>query len=557
MANIVINKKKFFQYLGKKLNDKDLDAKVSMLGTTVENVREKEFEIESLANRPDLLSEEGLARAVSAFLGIKTGLREYKVVPSGSQTIVEKSLKVWPYAVTAIVRGVKFDEENVRSIIQLQEKLGATLCRNRKKGGLGLYPLDKITLPIKFTTVKPEEIKFRPLDYPTELNGRQILAAHPTGRKYGYLIENQAEYPVFIDAKGVIMSMPPIINSHDVGRITQDTKNVFVEGTGPNLETLKTALNILVTALAEMGGNIESMVIYYPAIKKKTTTPDLTPHKTRVDLHAGEKLLGIKLTASNAKKLAARMGLEFQAPSTVLVPAWRSDYLHQVDFFEDLAIAHGYDNFELEIPLSTGKPGNEAPITVFTRKTVELLTGLGFLECNTYHLTNENTLFTKTNRKPTPIVRTKNAVNTEYSVMRNALLPGLLKVLSENKHYEYPQKLFDCGKAITPNQAAENQADETLHLALVSCHSQSSFTEAKSVLEALARGTGLEKELTLKPHDFETMIPGRSAFVLLRGKQVGIIGEVHPEVLNSFELENPVAAFELNMEELMKQVLQV
>src|SRR3989338_204558 len=253
MANIVINKKKFFQYLGKKLNDKDLDAKVSMLCTTVENVREKEFEIESLANRPDLLSEEGLARAVSAFLGIKTGLREYKVVPSGSQTIVEKSLKVWPYAVTAIVRGVKFDEENVRSIIQLQEKLGATLCRNRKKGGLGLYPLDKITLPIKFTTVKPEEIKFRPLDYPTELNGRQILTAHPTGRKYGYLIENQAEYPVFIDAKGVIMSMPPIINSHDVGRITQETKNVFVEGTGPNLETLKTALNILVTALAEMG----------------------------------------------------------------------------------------------------------------------------------------------------------------------------------------------------------------------------------------------------------------------------------------------------------------
>ena len=82
-----------------------------------------------------------------------------------------------------------FDDEKIKEIIDIQEKLHATLGRKRKKAAIGIYPLEKIKLPIKFEAKKPEDIKFIPLEASKEMNGRQILSQHPTGREYGFLLE--------------------------------------------------------------------------------------------------------------------------------------------------------------------------------------------------------------------------------------------------------------------------------------------------------------------------------------------------------------------------------
>ena len=123
--------------------------------------------------------------------------------------------------------------------------------------------MEKIKLPIKFEAKKPEDIKFIPLEASKEMNGRQILSQHPTGREYGFLLENYGLYPVFTDANNEVLSMPPIINSHKTGKISNETKEVFIECSGFDFNILKKILNIVAYSLAEMGGKIYSMNLKY------------------------------------------------------------------------------------------------------------------------------------------------------------------------------------------------------------------------------------------------------------------------------------------------------
>ena len=113
------------------------------------------------------------------------------------------------------------------------------------------------------------------------MDGLQILSKHPKGRDYAHLLEGKKLFPYFIDAQNNILSMPPIINSHQTGKISESTKDVFIECSGFDYQTLKTCLNIIVTALADMGGQIYSLELDY-GVKK--TTSDLTPEKMKLDL---------------------------------------------------------------------------------------------------------------------------------------------------------------------------------------------------------------------------------------------------------------------------------
>ena len=347
MPTITLNKTVFEELVGKKLPLEELKDRISMLGTDLERIEGNEIEVEIFPNRPDMLSEQGLARAFSSFIGVKTGLRKYQAKKFGSTLTVKDLPKEWSHAVACIVKELKFDDEKIKEVIQLQEKLGTTFTRNRKKGGIGLYPLDKITFPVTVTGKKPEEIKFRPLEFPEPINAQQILSRHPKGRDYGEIMENWETYPVFIDAKGTIMSMPPIINSHEVGKIDETTKDVFLECTGPDLNTIMKSLHILTTSLAEMGGEIYSLEIITP--DKKFEFPDFTPEKMKLDLNYINKRLGIELKEEEAVELLEKMGFGYEK-GEVLIPTYRTDIIHQADLAEDVAIAYGYENFEEEIP---------------------------------------------------------------------------------------------------------------------------------------------------------------------------------------------------------------
>lgn len=543
MPTITLNKTVFESLVGKKLPLNKLKDRISYLGTDLESIEGNEITVEIFPNRPDLLSEQGFARAFSSFIGVKTGLKEYKAARSNEKVKIERSVsEIRPYTTCAIVKGLNFDDEKIKEIIQIQEKLHITYGRNRKKVAIGVYPYEKIKPPIRFLAKDPKEIKFRPLEFPKEITGMQILSQHTAGREYGHLLEGKEKFPIFVDSNDKILSMPPIINSHEVGKIMEDTKEVFIECSGFDFNVSSKCLNIIVCALADMGGKIYSMDLEFP--KEKYTTPNLKPEEMKIDPGYVNKMLGVELKGSKLKKLLERMGYGYKNKKA-LIPAYRVDLLHQIDLIEDIAIAYGYENFEEEIP-KVATIGEESRIGKFIRNIANLLVGLELLETNTYHLMSKKEL-NENMRIDWPPIELGNAP-ADYNCLRNWMVPSLMKVLSENRHHDYPQKIFEVGTVFKKDTKEETNVREFKRLAVLASHTKADYTGAKQILDYLMKGLDLEYEIRETEHD--SFIPGRAGRVSIDGVDVAYIGELHPGVLERWGLDMPVCGFELNITEV-------
>src|SRR3989338_953233 len=164
MAVLTFSKKQFEDDFG--VLDSKMENKIAMLGTPVNNITEKEIHLEVFPNRPDMLSYQGFKRAFLAFLGKKTGLKEYKInkPKKDYNVVIDSSVKnIRPYTACAIILGLRLSDEKIKELIEIQEKLHITIGRKRKKVAIGIYPLEKIKLPITFKAAEPDKIRFFPL----------------------------------------------------------------------------------------------------------------------------------------------------------------------------------------------------------------------------------------------------------------------------------------------------------------------------------------------------------------------------------------------------------
>ena len=548
MSNIKFNKKIFEKEIGK--ITEDLQMKIAMFGTPVEEVTNDEIEIEVFPNRPDLLSYQGFKRSFLAFLGKKTGLKQYRInkPEKNYKVIIDSSVKdVRPYTCCAIVKGLSLNDDKIKELIDLQEKLHFTIGRKRKKLAIGIYPLEKIKLPIKYLALEPDKIKFQPLESPREMTGIQILQRHPTGKDYAHLLAGKTKFPIFMDDDKNILSMPPIINSELTGKITTKTKDVFVECSGSDYEILKKCLNIIITTLNDMDGKIYQMEIKGGEEK---ITPNLEPEKMKISIENTNKLLGLNLNEKQIKQFLEKMGHNY-SNGIVEIPPWRTDILHEVDLIEDIAIGYGYENFEAEIPeIST--IGQENPKETTKRKISEILTGLEMLETSNYHLTKKSDQFTKIG---IPEKQEKGFVEleeskTEYNILRKDLTHYILKNFSENVDSEYPQKIFETGKVfeIKNEKIIEK---ETLAAGIT----PGNFTEIKQIFEYLSRMLDIEMKLKEPEKTPEHFIEGRCGEIILDDKTIGFLGEIHPKILRNWKTKMPVALFEIELEPIFEKLI--
>lgn len=558
MANVKFPKKIFEKEIGKLTNE--MQEKIALFGTPVESVTEEEIEIEVFPNRPDLLNYQGFKRSFLAFLGKNTGLTNYKLYApeKNYKVILDSSLKgVRPYTACAIVCGLKLDDEKIKELIDLQEKLHNTVGRKRKKLAIGIYPLEKIKLPITFKALEPDKIKFVPLETNKEMTGLQILQRHPAGRDYAHLLAGKHKFPIFIDADNNVLSMPPIINSHLTGKIDEKTREVFVECSGFDFEILKKTLNIIVSTLADMNGKIYQMELQGMP-KQDKLCPDFKTEKIKLSLENTNKLLGINIDEKTLKSLVEKMGHNYNLKTNEAeIASWRTDILHEVDLIEDVAIAYGYENFKPEIPeIST--IGNESFSENIKRKISEILLGLGFLEISNFHLTNKKDQFTKMG---IPEKQEKGFIEleeskTDYSIMRKDLTHYILKIFSENIDSEYPQKIFELGKIFEKNSSSSSEINEKERLSVGIA--PGNFTELKQTFEYLCRMLGLGKveireseETGIQNNHF---IEGRFAEIYLDNSLLGIIGEIHPRILRNWKIKMPVALLEIDLERIFERL---
>jgi len=380
---------------------------------------------------------------------------------------------------------------------------------------------------------------------PSELMGkpltlREIVEHHPKGRSYGWIVKDHRRWPLITDVEGNVLSFPPVINGV-LTAITEETRDIFIDVTGLDYRACHSSLVLLATSLAERGGRIEKVLLEYS--DRRVETPDLTARELEVEADLVRRVTGLNLSESEMCQLARAAGLEAKPSGgriKVVIPPYRLDFLHPVDFAEEVAIAYGYHRIEPELPrvLTIGKPH---PLEKFTRKVRELMAGLGFQEVATYMLTSPSLL-----PEADSAVELANPISSSYSVVRTSLLPGLLTFLSRNKHEPYPQKVFEAGDTVEYSGSLKQRRK----LAAAVTSYDASFEEAHAPLWALLEALGLEPKL--KPAASPVFIEGRSAAVEAQPGELGVIGEVKPSILERFQLTKPVAAFEIDLSTIME-----
>ena len=505
-------------------------------------------------NRPDLWNIEGLVRTLRGFLGIDKGLRHYSLGKSVAEVYVDKRLiNIRPYIGCSIVKNMKMADHVIRGIMQLQDKLDHTYGRNRRKTSIGLYNLDLVKPPLSYTVVKPAEASFVPLGFEKRMNLKEILVEHPKGMEYGEIVSRHPVFPLLLDSEKKILSFPPIINSNDLGKVTEETRNILVEVTGTVHETVLNALKIVTLSLIDRGGRAYSATVHYEEDNLTEVTPSFDTTRMNLEIGYTNKILDLDLTAKQIAELLAKAGYGVETVQKdkliVQIPCYRIDIMHPIDMVEDVAIAYGYDNikpFWRKLPTT----GGARPEQTFLDTARELMIGLGFQEILTYNMTNPQSLFTKMNLKKQKTVELANPKVQTLTCLRSWLLPSLMEFFSCNLHIEYPQKIFELGPVTVLDEKAETRTRDDDTLAAAVSHGNASFTEAKSILDALLMNLGLRWQIRGVKHP--SFIEGRAGTVTVDKTEVGIIGEVHPQVLQNWTLENPVAAFELNMYKINK-----
>jgi phenylalanyl-tRNA synthetase beta chain len=476
-----------------------------------------------------------------------------------------------PSITGAVVRGLDLDESALESLLQLQEKLHATMGRDRAKSAIGIHDLTMLKggagpagdNSITYTSVVPEGETFVPLESDAEFSPGEVLADHHMGSQYADLVSDMDRYPAIYDDIG-LFSFPPVINGRRT-ELTVDSRDVFIEMTGTDQWTVDHMLNIVLYALSARGGRIERVDVAYDAdapgdaAGRTLSRPDFAVTEKAVAHDRIESVIGVEFDSATVIDCAERAGLDAEPREDedayeVAIPPYRVDVLHPLDVIDDIGRAYGFNDLEPRYP-DVSTVGGRHERSRLEDAARDALVGLGFEDLLNFHMISGPENFDRLGVEPGSgvvgggePVTIREPYSEDYTQLRTWALPSLLLVLENNTHRSYPQDLAEIGLAAELDDAENTGAAEWRTVAGVLARTDASYEDAKARLQALATRFGVSLETPATDHP--TFIDGRAAAVVLDGESVGVVGELHPRVLVEHDLELPVAAFEFQLDGL-------
>jgi phenylalanyl-tRNA synthetase beta chain len=174
----------------------------------------------------------------------------------------------------------------------------------------------------------------------------------------------------------------------------------------------------------------------------------------------------------------------------------------------------------------------------------DFMIGCGYQEVLSYVMSSAEIQNHKMLRER-PIVTTSNPKSRDYSVLRNSLLPILMDFISKNQHADYPQKIFEAGYIVVPDNRTETRTLQIPSVSGLVTDTTVNLTELMTELGYILRNMELDGRFEFKVRDDPTFIDGRCGVIIVDDVPTGIFGEISPQVLDNFELGKPVVAFEL------------
>lgn len=552
-----------------------LNDELPLLGTDIDACDENQLDIEIFPDRPDLLSGETLAYAMANFLHGAPASPDLDVQPSGVTMTVDPDLRdIRPVVYGALVRNVALSENSedaeqfIKGLMDHQEKLHFALGRGRQRASIGVHDFAALAPPFRVTAVEGDRT-FVPLACDQPMSVSDVLLQHTKGVEYAHLLEGMSRYPLILDKNDDVLSFPPIING-DHTTVTHTTRDFFVDVTGWDERACEAALMLVCLQLAQRGGTVESVEI--TACDGRTiTTPNGAGKTHAVPEELVENLLGRSFSDEEIHTAIQRMGGRFEgrqpapndAPSQsnsmavaragtnelmFTMPRWRFDLLHPVDLVEELAIGHGYEDLGTDVPKATltAQPRADHHLRRRLRTSMQ---GMGMMQIQSLTLSNQHDQFDSMRWTPThEVTLITNPITVDHTMLRQHLLPGLLKLLSGNRHHDLPQSVYELGTVVRDHVNAER-------LAFITAERSGGFAAVRGRIQALCRDLGVD-EWIAEPLEVGDgpWLAGRGAKVIINGTWVGCFGEVDPAVASLYDLRVPLNGAEFDVDALMSAV---
>ena len=569
MPTISVNRKDLEKLLGRRAPDKELEAWLPFVKGEVKDydtvTGELRIELQD-SNRPDLWCVEGIARQIRCKLEGTPASYAYLKAAKGrrDQVLVEKGLQgVRPFIGACKARGCTVTPEGLAQLIQTQEKLADIFGRKRRTISIGIYRLAPITFPVTYALVAPGQASFRPLGYDDAMSLQEILDIHPKGQEYGPILSGQARFPLLRDAKGAVLSFPPIINSRDIGEVRPGDEDLFIEVTGTDLRMVMLTVNIFAANLHDRGATIEPVDIVYPYNTEMGRTirmPQAFSRPRTIRRAEIGQALGTELTPREIRASLVSYGYSVTGSGqslTVALPSYRNDLMHPVDVIEDVAISRGYHTFGPIMP-SAFTVGGLSRIEQLSDKVRELMLGFGFQEIISSILGSREDLIARmrlsAGHPAARCIEIDNVMSQTYECLRQWVLPSLLRVETASSRSFYPHLLFEVGEVAVPDPGTDTGVRTEVRLSALLAHAGASFSETHSYLALLCYYLNKPAD-HLTPIEHPSFIEGRVARIELVGSggasSVGLIGELHPEVLERWQISMPCSMFELTINPLL------
>lgn len=565
MPKIEVQEKFFYTLLGKACTDEQLEAifpvaKAELDGhDTAAGILKIEL---NDTNRPDLWSAAGVARQLATY---RTGqipfydffsTAEETFDDEGRTLVIDGSAKlVRPYSIGFAVTGKVVDEDILLNLIQSQEKLCNNFGRKRKTIALGVYRSDLITYPVHFAGVDPDKAHFVPLHMQEDLTLREICKRHPKGIEFGQIVADKPVFPLLFDDNQAVLSFPPVINSAHIGSVEIGDENLFFELSGTGLNDLLLSAAILACDCADMGFTIQPVRCIFPEetpYGKEITVPYYFQKPMACPLAYIRKTLGEPMTASQVVEALKRMGeyaITDEENVYVTVPEYRNDFLHPVDVVEDVMIGYGLGNFAPEMP-NESTVGRISAMEQYSRKAKDIMIGLGFQEMIYNYLGSRREYIDNMHMDGSQYIQIANPMSENYEYVRPSILPSLLESESVSAHATYPHHIFEVGK-VAFMDAQDNSGTTTRnYLGFLSAGNDMGFNQLNSLISTVFYFMGSEyvMEELVDPR----FIEGRCGCLVSQGRRVGIFGEVHPAVLESWGCSMPTIACEVDLDLLQR-----
>jgi phenylalanyl-tRNA synthetase beta chain len=515
------------------------------------------------SNRPDLWCCEGIARQIRVKQQGKLGPYPFLKSRTRSRkqlTVVPGLESVRPYVAACAATGYRVTQDGLVQLIQTQEKLADIFGRKRRTVSIGLYRLSQVEFPVTYDLVKPDEAKFTPLGMDTVMTLGEILLVHPKGLEYGSILSGQGRLPLLRDAKRQVLSFPPIINSRDIGEVRVGDDALFVEVTGTDLAMVILTLNILAMNLADRGATIEPIEVVYPYKTEQGTkvmTPlDLAKART-LPISTIEQALGQPLGIQPIKQALEAYGYQVATGRdtvNVTLPPYRQDLMHAMDVVEDVAISRGYRDFQPIMP-SQFTVGGLSQVETSSDRVRDLMVGMGFQEIISNILGSPQVFCEAMRLAGTDwgqLVEVDNVMSQNYSALRQWMLPSLLRVEAASSRAFYPHRLFEVGEVARPDITHELGSQTLTVLGALLVHATAHFSEIHSCVDTLFYY--LSQTYQLEPLQHPSFLEGRAGRIVSQGKCVGLIGEIHPEVLERWQITVPAVAFEVDVTQLAERL---